>query len=158
MLAPHPKRFRLWTKIVTLRTTRLLSLYTLSSRRGDGSGTGDSLGDSPSAGARDAAELKSKSLDYWSSLHHAPMAIPPSTVKLWPVMYAALSSVAMNLLQRRRKQGAHTQTHTHESKLTTNRSGRTDEAEKEVGKELIRWATHNVTQNRTGGITVYFTY
>ncbi len=25
------------------------------------------------------------------------MAIPPSTVKVWPVIYAALSSVAMNL-------------------------------------------------------------
>lgn len=33
------------------------------------------------------------------------MAIPPSTVKVWPVIYAALSSVAMNLSSRDRRSG-----------------------------------------------------
>ena len=31
---------------------------------------------------------------------YAPMAIPPSTVKVWPVMYNAVSSVAMYLHSR----------------------------------------------------------
>lgn len=46
--------------------------------------------------------LRSPSIGSWyfRIRAHAPMAMPPSTVKVWPVIYAALSSVAMNLSSR----------------------------------------------------------
>ena len=91
------------------------------------------------------------------NLHHAPMAIPPSTVKLWPVMYAALSSVAMNLSQRRRKQRAntHTHTHTHTHTKSEPHAIRSDEAGKEVGKGIDQIRMLHTTPHKSNTGEMY---